>query len=65
MRLTVAGADYTFVVVPKFRARRVSIRAGPVTLTVTPAEAVALSDAIIDAAERLDGRTTNTPKEIR
>lgn len=54
MRLTVASDDYAIAVVPKLRARRVSIRAGPVTLTVSVAEAVALADAIVDAAERIE-----------
>ena len=58
--MTIASAEYAVVVVPKLRARRVSIRAGPVTLTVSPAEAIALADAIVDAAERIDNPTTAT-----
>lgn len=60
MRLTIASAEYAVAVVPKLRARRVSIRAGPVTLTISPTEAIALADAIVDAAERIDNPTTAT-----
>lgn len=68
MRLTIASAEYAVAVIPKLRARRVNIRAGPVTLTVSPTEAVALADAIVDAAERIDNRpiaTTFTKENTR
>lgn len=44
---------------------RVQIRAGPLRLTFSVAEALALSDQLVDAAERIDNRTTTThiPKE--
>ncbi|GFG62802.1 hypothetical protein MKUB_29120 [Mycobacterium kubicae] len=59
MRLTVHGGDYAVAVVPKLRTRRVSIRAGPVILTVSPAEAFALADALVEAAETLRSTTVH------
>ena len=44
--------------VAKFNTARVSIRAGPITLTVSPAEALALADQLVDAAERIDAHIT-------
>lgn len=54
MRITADTTDHPVQVVPKFNTARVSIRAGPITLTVSPAEAIALADQLVDAAERID-----------
>lgn len=56
MRVTVDTTDHPVHVVPKILARRVSIRAGPITLTVSPGEALALADHLVDAAERIDNQ---------
>ncbi|TQR82813.1 hypothetical protein D8S82_30295 [Mycobacterium hodleri] len=56
MRITVDTTDHRTQVVPKFNTARVSIRAGPITLTVSPAEAVAIADQLVDAAERINNQ---------
>ncbi|MFB1299014.1 hypothetical protein ACAG24_026265 [Mycobacterium sp. pW049] len=47
------------VVVGKRKPPRVQVRAGPLRLTFTVSEAIALADAIVDAAERIE----HPPKE--
>ena len=61
MRLNGDG-DIRPVVVAKRNPPRVQIRASPLRMTFAVAEAIALADEIVDAAERTDDRT---PKETR
>lgn len=49
------------VVVGKREPPRVQVRAGLLRLTFTVSEALALADAIVDAAERIDHSTKDSP----
>lgn len=59
MRLNGDG-DLPVIVVAKREPPRVQIRAGPLRFTLLEPEAIALANALVDAAEQLATEITNT-----